>query len=85
MVRETDTELVREVLSTLSERESLILSRRYGLKDGTPRTLEEIGVQFGLTRERIRQIQEEALKKLRARMEARDRRKEETPAVAIAA
>jgi RNA polymerase primary sigma factor len=85
VVRETDTELVREVLSTLTERENLILSRRYGLKDGTPRTLEEIGVQFGLTRERIRQIQEEALKKLRARMEERDRRTEEIPAVAIAA
>jgi RNA polymerase primary sigma factor len=86
VVRETDTELVREVLSTLSEREISILSRRYGLKDGTPRTLEEIGVQFGLTRERIRQIQEEALKKLRVKMEKRDRPTlEDTSAVAIAA
>ncbi len=86
VVRETDSELVREVLSTLSEREVSILSRRYGLKDGTPRTLEEIGVQFGLTRERIRQIQEEALKKLRVRMEQRDRPAlEDNSAVAIAA
>jgi RNA polymerase primary sigma factor len=86
VMRETDTELVREVLSTLSEREISILSRRYGLKDGTSRTLEEIGAQFGLTRERIRQIQEEALKKLRAKMEKRDRPNlEDTPAVAIAA
>lgn len=86
LVRETDTELVREVLSTLSEREISILSRRYGLKDGTPRTLEEIGAQFGLTRERIRQIQEEALKKLRVKMEKRDRpAMDETLSVAIAA
>ena len=86
VVRATDTELVREVLSTLSEREISILSTRYGLKDGTPRTLEEIGAQFGLTRERIRQIQEEALKKLRTRMEKRDHPTlDDTLAVAIAA
>ncbi len=69
---ETDTELVREVLATLTERENSILSWRFGLADGNQRTLEEIGAKMGLTRERIRQIQDQALKKLRAKMEERD-------------
>jgi RNA polymerase primary sigma factor len=73
LAQETDTELVREVLGTLSPREGAILSLRFGLEDGTQRSLEEVGEYFDLTRERIRQIQELALKKLRARMEARDR------------
>jgi len=72
LVRETDTELVREVLGTLDRRESTILALRFGLDDRTPKTLEEIGSRFGVTRERVRQIQEEALKKMRARMEERD-------------
>lgn len=72
LVTETDTNLVREVLAKLPERENTILSLRFGLSDGRERTLEEIGDHFGLTRERIRQIQEQALKKLRAKMEARD-------------
>lgn len=69
---ETDTALVREVLATLTERENTILSWRFGLVDGNQRTLEEIGAKLGLTRERIRQIQDQALKKLRAKMEERD-------------
>ena len=67
-----DTELVREVLGTLTERENSILALRYGLNDGQERTLEDIGARFGVTRERIRQIQELALKKLRTKMEERD-------------
>ena len=86
VVNETDNELVREAMATLSKREVAILSRRFGLEDGTQKTLEEVGLQFGLTRERIRQIQEEALRKLRVRMEERDRPAvEETAAIAIAA
>jgi len=73
LVKETDTELVREVLATLDPRENTILAMRFGLTDGTQRTLEEIGGHLGVTRERIRQIQEQALKKLRAKMEERDR------------
>ncbi len=73
LVQDSDTALVQEVFATLSEREKIILRNRFGLNDGTPRTLEEIGQDFSLTRERIRQIQEEALKKLRKRMEERDR------------
>jgi RNA polymerase primary sigma factor len=53
------------VLSTLGERERKVVQLRYGLADGRPRTLEEIGVLFGVTRERIRQIESKTLNKLR--------------------
>lgn len=72
LVMTSDTELVREVLTTLSPKERAVLDMRFGLGDGTPKTLEEIGQHFRLTRERIRQIQNEALKKLRAKVEKRD-------------
>jgi RNA polymerase primary sigma factor len=85
LVQETDTELVREVLGTLDPRENKILAMRFGLKDGTQRTLEEVGAHLGVTRERIRQIQDQALKKLRAKMEERDRpATEENAALAVA-
>ena len=58
-------EHVEEVLSALSERESSVLQLRFGLKDGRSRTLEEVGSVFGVTRERIRQIEANALRKLR--------------------
>ena len=54
-----------EILSGLSERERKVLEMRFGLKDGTARTLEEVGQEFGVTRERIRQIEAKALRKLR--------------------
>lgn len=54
-----------EVLETLSERESKVLSLRFGLDGGQPRTLEEVGKVFGVTRERIRQIEAKALRKLK--------------------
>jgi RNA polymerase primary sigma factor len=54
-----------DVLETLSEREAAVVSLRFGLTDGQPRTLDEIGKQFGLTRERIRQIEARTLSKLR--------------------
>ncbi len=56
---------VEEVLSTLTPRESRVLRLRFGLKDGRSRTLEEVGREFGVTRERIRQIEAKALRKLR--------------------
>src|SRR5262249_4664744 len=59
LVMESDTALVREVLATLSTRERSVLTMRYGLGDDQPRTLEQIGDHFGVTRERIRQIQNE--------------------------
>ena len=54
-----------EVLLTLTEREQKVLRLRFGLDDGRPRTLEEVGKQFNVTRERIRQIEAKALRKLR--------------------
>ncbi len=56
---------LEEVLSTLSEREAKVLSLRFGLDGGQQRTLEEVGKVFGVTRERIRQIEAKALRKLR--------------------
>jgi len=68
-VEETNRELLREqmheILSQLSDREREVLSLRFGLADGESRTLEEVGQRFGVTRERIRQIEAKALRKLR--------------------
>jgi len=72
ILRDNDRVLVREALAELDERETKILSLRFGLEDGTPRTLEEIGEHFAVTRERIRQIQEEALTKMRVKIEKYD-------------
>ena len=58
-------EQLDEVLDTLTERERNVLSLRFGLDDGRARTLEEVGKQFNVTRERIRQIEAKALRKLR--------------------
>ena len=54
-----------EALGTLSGREQRVLTLRFGLEDGRQRTLEEVGAEFNLTRERIRQIEAKALRKLR--------------------
>lgn len=56
---------IREVLETLSPREAKVLEYRFGLEDGKQRTLEEVGKEFGVTRERIRQIEAKAIRKLR--------------------
>ena len=58
-------ERVADVLETLTEREEKVLRMRFGIEDGCPRTLEEVGVEFKVTRERIRQIEAKALRKLR--------------------
>ncbi len=58
-------EQLNEVLGTLVKREEKVLRLRFGLDDGRPRTLEEVGKEFGVTRERIRQIEAKALRKLR--------------------
>ena len=58
-------EQLMEVLLTLTERKQKVLRLRFGLDDGRPRTLEEVGKQFNVTRERIRQIEAKALRKLR--------------------
>ena len=58
-------EQLSDVLSTLTPREEKVLRLRFGLEDGRPRTLEEVGKEFNVTRERIRQIEAKALRKLR--------------------
>jgi RNA polymerase primary sigma factor len=72
LAKDTDKALMKEVFATLSPREQHILTLRFGLQDDTPKTLEEIGQQYRLTRERIRQIESEGLQKLRVRMAKRD-------------
>lgn len=64
-MREADKQAVRSVLNTLSEKERDVISLRFGIEDDNPLTLEEIGERFNVTRERIRQIEGKALKKLR--------------------
>ncbi len=58
-------EQIRSVLDTLAERESGVIALRFGLRDGRPRTLEEISAVYGVTRERIRQIESKTMSKLR--------------------
>jgi len=79
LVHENDTQLVQQVLATLTPRENKILAMRFGLDDGKAKTLEEIGARLGVTRERIRQIQEEALQKMRVKIS-----EHETPSVETA-
>jgi RNA polymerase primary sigma factor len=72
LAKETDAELVREMFGILTDRERAILAMRFGLNDDTQKTLEEIGKHFGVTRERIRQIEAEALLKLRHKIRKRE-------------
>jgi RNA polymerase primary sigma factor len=58
-------EQLETVLDTLAEREQKVIQMRFGLTDGQPRTLEEVGAEFGVTRERVRQIESKTLSKLR--------------------
>ena len=58
-------EQIAEVLHTLSPREEQVIRMRFGLADGVPHTLEDVGAYFNITRERIRQIEAKAIRKLR--------------------
>ena len=62
---QTRLKLIDEVLNTLDEREKSILEMRFGLLDDKPRTLEEVGIEYNITKERVRQIETKALRKLR--------------------
>ncbi len=68
----TNTELIRELVEKLPEREATILRYRFGLDGDDERTLEEVGQKFGVTRERIRQLQNIALNKLRKMIQKRE-------------
>lgn len=67
-----NSDMIREMVATLDPREAEILKFRFGLDGNDEQTLEEVGEKFGVTRERIRQIQEVALRKLRKKVEALD-------------
>ena len=73
LLKDNDHDMVHQVLATLDARESKLLRMRFGLDDGTPKTLEEVAEHLGITHERIRQIQVRALEKMRQRIEKRDR------------
>src|SRR5438034_4175020 len=72
LAEKTNNALVHEMIGTLDAREQAILRQRFGLDGDDRKTLEEIGGQFGVTRERIRQIEEIALRKLRKRLQELD-------------
>lgn len=61
-------EKLLKLISTLRPREQIVIKLRFGLYDGCPRTLEEIGKIYNLTRERVRQVEKHALKKLRLKL-----------------
>jgi RNA polymerase primary sigma factor len=62
---------MEEILDGLSERERKVLIMRFGLEDGVTRTLEDVGREFNVTRERVRQIEAKALRKLRHPLRSR--------------
>jgi RNA polymerase primary sigma factor len=76
-LEDSDNAILGEVIRTLSPREQTILQLRFGLNGEDEKTLEEVGEQFGVTRERIRQIQDEALRKLRKRIQQKDQKRDE--------
>ena len=71
MSKELLKEAMNKVLETLSPREKKVLIMRFGLDDGKPKTLEEVGKEFKVTRERIRQIEAKAIRKLKHPTRAR--------------
>jgi RNA polymerase primary sigma factor len=75
----TITGMLQDLVKHLNEREATILRYRFGLDGGTEKTLEEVGVKFGVTRERVRQIQNLALRKLRKMIEKLEKSKTKEP------
>ena len=71
----TVTKMLRDMVTTLDSREATIVNSRFGLDGGPEKTLEEVGVKFGVTRERVRQIQNIALRKLRKMIEKMETQK----------
>ena len=71
MIDDEESQEVRKVLATLTPREEKVIRMRFGIEEEEEYTLEEVGQNFGLTRERIRQIEKEALSKLRRPIEKR--------------
>ena len=71
LVKENDLNMLQDVLATLDARENKILAMRFGLDDGRQKTFEQIGENLGISRERVRQIQQQALETMRQRIEKR--------------
>ena len=71
-IKDNAKEVLRGVISSLPRREQAIIRQRFGLNKGGEKTLEQVGVQFGITKERVRQIQQKTLKKMRIELEKRD-------------
>ena len=65
LIKEANSQIIEGVLSTLSNREAEIIRMRFGIGRDRPMTLEEVGTHYGLSRERIRQVETKALRKLR--------------------
>jgi len=72
LAKDTEVSLMKQVFATLSDRERDILTLRFGLENDSPKTLEQIGQKYGLTRERIRQIESQGIKKLRTKLARKD-------------
>ena len=64
-VRKARSDAIHDALKCLTERERFVIEERYGLRDGDAKTLEMVGVELGVSRERVRQIQQHALRKLK--------------------
>ena len=65
LIAEADTQIIRSVINTLPEKEATIITMRFGIENEEPKTLEQVGDYFGLTKERIRQLEGRALRKMR--------------------
>ena len=81
LVKDDDDDLLYRILAMLDPRERKILAMRFGLDDGHEKTLEEVGRHFGISRERVAQIQEQALERARIKMGKRCKRRAATPTV----
>ena len=71
-IKDSAKEVLKEVISALPRREQAIIRQRFGLNKGGEKTLEQVGVQFGITKERVRQIQQKTLKKMRSELEKKN-------------
>lgn len=77
LIEKNRSTIIDRFINTLTEKEQRIIRLRFGFEDGRPRTLEEIGQELGLSRERVRQIEARAIRKLRGRLARSEIRRED--------